>query len=138
MQKLPIWLSEYIGIPWVKHGRTGTGVDCWGLLWLIYSKHFRIDINGLLSAYDDTGIGAREVSGVIDGEKSNWRCVEQENVRLGDVVVFNLASIPSHVGMLLDSDNFIHVLEGTHSVIDKWKGLNWASRIEGVYRCPAL
>jgi|GEM_PF-676541 len=62
----------------------------------------------------------------------NWRRVPLP-VAL-DVVVFNRAGRPAHVGVCVDSGRFLHVEDGGRSVIDRLSAPLWAARIEGFYR----
>lgn len=51
-----------------------------------------------------------------------------------DVVVFNRAGRPAHVGVCIDGGRFLHVEEGRRSQIDRLSAPHWAARIEGFYR----
>lgn len=51
-----------------------------------------------------------------------------------DVVVFNRAGRPSHVGICLGSGDFLHVEEGCKSRIDRLSSPLWKRRTEGFYR----
>lgn len=52
-----------------------------------------------------------------------------------DVVVFNRAGRPAHVGVCIGRGRFIHVERGGRSCIESLTCLEWGSRIEGIYRC---
>lgn len=51
-----------------------------------------------------------------------------------DVVVFTRAGRPSHVGVCLGGDRFLHVEEDRRSSIDRLGSPLWAARVEGFYR----
>lgn len=57
-----------------------------------------------------------------------------DNPRMLDIVVFNLAGKPSHVGVCIGRGRFIHVEEGGRSRIEMLSSSLWSSRIEGYYR----
>jgi cell wall-associated NlpC family hydrolase len=38
------WSRDYVGLPWKFAGRSSEGVDCWGLLWLVYREVLGIPI----------------------------------------------------------------------------------------------
>lgn len=52
-----------------------------------------------------------------------------------DVVVFNRAGRPAHVGVCIGRGRFIHVERGGRSRIESLTCLEWGGRIEGIYRC---
>lgn len=62
----------------------------------------------------------------------DWYRVEipQEN----DVVVFNIAGKPAHVGVCLGRGDFLHVEEGSKSCVERLSSPMWSRRIEGYYR----
>ncbi|WP_337052494.1 NlpC/P60 family protein [Pseudoxanthomonas sp. USHLN014] len=67
------------------------------------------------------------------GEAAGWERVERPGE--GDVVVFNIAGRPGHVGVCDGRGGFLHCEEGRTSVIDRLSSPLWGSRIEGYYRC---
>ena len=42
MTELPAWVADYVGLPWEPYGRTRAGVDCWGLVRLVYEERLGI------------------------------------------------------------------------------------------------
>lgn len=61
-----------------------------------------------------------------------WEKVGKPSVN--DVVVFNRAGRPSHVGVCVDSLSFLHVEENSKSCIERLSSPLWSRRIEGFYR----
>jgi len=51
-----------------------------------------------------------------------------------DVVVFNLAGRPGHVGVCVGRGRFFHVEEHSRSRVESLLSPLWSSRIEGYYR----
>lgn len=129
----PAWVTKYIGLPYANVGRDGsTGVDCWGLVRLAYKNEKGMD----LPLHDKDyihGYNSEQTSKVIISEEAdNWHVVTSPQEF--DVVVFNLAGKPSHIGLIVDATTFIHNLEGRNVSIGKLDSFVWKKRIDNFYR----
>ena len=38
------WANEYVGIPWLWRGRDRTGIDCYGLVRLVYREQLSVEL----------------------------------------------------------------------------------------------
>ena len=76
------------------------------------------------------GIPMPEVD--VTADAPEWMRVERPQPL--DVVVFNLAGKPAHVGVCIGRGRFLHVEEGERSRIEHLSSSLWCSRIEGFYR----
>lgn len=123
-------LESYVGIPFVEHGRTAEGVDCWGLIRLFFRNEVGTVLPNLLD-YKTTRDRAT-ISQIIDREKSDWRRIKKPDA--GDVIVFKIAGQPTHVGLYIGQGRFIHAYKGTHSCVEALESPQWKQRIEGYYR----
>ena len=109
------WVEKYVGIPFVDGGRNIEGLDCWGLVRLVYETECGI----LLPSYGE--ISAEELNDVaheIGGEsrKEPWHPVT--NPRLFDVGVMHRRVTPVHVGLVaaIDPVRILHIERATHAV----------------------
>jgi len=127
-------LSQYIGIPYKDHGRSRNGLDCWGLLWLIYQEIFDIDLPKLTGMY----LSAEEhddISQIIQKEidaRKPW--IEVEAPDFGDAIVFAFIGNPWHIGMITSPGMMIHVMKGIDVCLERFKSPMWKNRLVGIYR----
>ena len=132
--------SKYMRIPFKEHGRGFDGCDCGGLLILIYRNELGIELPDLAHLYQTTQIeswedvketisrGVREYPSFVEVPKG-------EAIQPFDVIVFNIASHPIHIGIVVNDRMFIHILEGYTNVRqERIHSANWIKRIEGIYR----
>lgn len=108
------WHNRYVGVPFVDGGRDMAGLDCWGLVRLIYADQLGIT----LPSYGE--ISARDLLGVaraIEGGQEAWRVSELPDAF--DVVAmrFYSRSWVGHVGVMVDSKKLIHVEKATAAVV---------------------
>jgi hypothetical protein len=109
------WVSKYVGIPFVDHGRSWQGVDCWGLVRLVYETECGILLPsyGEISAEDLTKV-AKEVAS--ESSQEPWHPVTK--IQLFDVAVMHRRVAPVHVGIVaaLDPIRLLHVERATLTV----------------------
>jgi probable lipoprotein NlpC len=129
----PAWLAKYVGLPFRDKGRDAGGVDCWGLIYLIYRDEFRIEVPRYTERYA-SALERAEVSRLIQGESLGWRPVPLWEAALGDVLVLRVAGQPWHCALGIEWPWFLHSFKGTDSCIEAATHGLWAHRIEGTYR----
>jgi sulfur carrier protein ThiS len=121
--------EKYIGIPFKEKGRDSSGLDCWGLVRLIYKQEYSINLPSFVEDYelsDDARIGE-----LFAQYKEGWETSAKPEA--GCVVVFRMFGTESHVGIVVDNSHFIHVREGRDSVIESLESGKWFKRIIGFY-----
>jgi len=121
--------EKYIGIPFLEKGRDESGVDCWGLVRLIYKQEYNITLPSFVADYelsDDARIGE-----LFAQYKEGWTTLTQPEP--GCVVLFRMFGTESHIGVVVDGSHFIHVREGRDSVIESLESTKWSKRIVGYY-----
>lgn len=126
-------IEKYIGIPFVHKGRTMKGLDCWGLIRLVYK-----DLGFEVAEIDDY-----EMEGHLQGHDhvpqiyaDKW---ERVSVPVGyDVVLFlNQKGIAYHAGMILPDRRFIHCAKNTGVAIVNFSNVEKMMRVDGFYRLKA-
>ena len=126
-------LKEYIGISFKSCGRDHDGLDCWGLLCLIYKE--RLDIT--LASYTDEYVNAcfySTISKVVNAHIPEWESIKKGTEQPFDVIIFRLRGLPIHIGMVVKSGQMIHVLPKLNTCLERYDTLLWDKRIRGFYR----
>jgi len=124
---LATWAKEYIGIPFSKHGRDRElGIDCWGLICLIYSEQYDVELNSYVG-----GENRNSNAQIFNAEKDKlWKPCLAMN---GAVVLLNIAARACHAGVVVGDGKFIHAQERVGVVMEQLQSVQWHNRIEGFY-----
>lgn len=131
---LPSWAADYVGIPYVKHGRTREGCDCWGLLCLIW----REQLGGALPEYEGVDWYRGQQPAVIGTDALAYAAKFDEvppgEEQLGDAILMRMRGHPFHVGLVLTPGLMVHTHEEADSVIERYRVMTWEKRISAFYR----
>ena len=123
-------LDKYIGLPYKDNGRDTTGIDCWGLARLYYSQELNIDLPSYSTEYN--GDTSENIKELISQHKESWTKVDVPEA--GDLVLFNIYGEPTHIGICLGDNNFLHSRDGKDSVVESLSSQQWDKRIAGFYK----
>lgn len=125
------WSSEYIGIPYLINGRDREGIDCWGLVRLVYKEQLGIDIPSYASYYDH----AEDYEGfarAFDEGLGDWEKVSQP--KEFDSIWVRLLGVACHTGIMLQNGRMLHAMVGADSCIVDISTKAWQRRVIGCYR----
>lgn len=124
------WWNGYVGLPYLAKGRDRAGLDCWGLVRLVYAEQFDTALPSLADDYaaDDNA----RIAELIATRREGW--VEASVQQSGDVVVLRIDGVDSHLGIVTQPGFFLHVREGADSVIERLDSPTWRHRHVGTYR----
>lgn len=127
------WWNEYVGLPYAARGRDHAGVDCWGLVRLVYAEQFDL---ALPSFADDYAASDREcIAELVATRQEGW--MRAEASRSGDLVLMRILGAESHVGVVTTPGYFLHVREGQDAVVERLDSATWKHRVTGIYRYTA-
>lgn len=129
---LGLGIDTYVGLLYKSLGRDKNGIDCYGLVRLFYRDELGIKLPSLNGKYDDSENGDQTGAVVTSEIKSRWKKIDSP--RYGDVVVFRMRHMATHIGVVLDDSTFLHALKGRNSCIERLTHILWRSRIYGYYR----
>jgi len=126
-------IKKYQGIPYVFRGRDLNGLDCLGLAALFY-KDCGIDIPENDGAAYERNWFRKDPERYLRGIQSFGREVAPENIQPLDFVYFRMGGgIIAHGGIMVDPENFIHVLERTRVHLSPLN-FKWRRRLVGIRR----
>jgi cell wall-associated NlpC family hydrolase len=119
------WWSSYIGIEFKDRGRDRSGLDCWGLVKLVYEELRGIHLPnyGGVSADDLAAIAAE-----IDAGKHtiNWLPIEQGREESYDLAVMSAVGLGRagqlHVGVVTTPGHVLHIEEGRNALVSRFGG----------------
>lgn len=125
-----MWQNKYIGIPFLDKGRDTNGIDCWGLVRLVYKQEYNIDLPSFSSDYeaDDT----ERMRDLVAQYKEGWEKID-EPVE-GCIVLFNIFGVESHLGIAVSTTHFLHARDKYTSAIESFESIAWRNRITGFYK----
>lgn len=128
----PAWVADYVGLPFAIGGRTRAGVDCWGLVDMVYREQFGVPLPSDGPRWDK-GMKSAQIAVLAEEEFRLYRKVEEHEARLGDGIVLRIEHHPIHVGVVVARGLFLHVEEKAASVLARWTSPTWKRRVIAFY-----
>jgi len=127
-------LNKYIGVAHKPQGRDWSGVDCWGLVCLVYAD-LCIELPHYAGWYNDTK-DVPSLYAVANEERSRWQQVETPQPL--DVILFTVPTkkglFPAHVGLVEQPGLMIHCEHGSDVARERYDGPKWSRRVEGFFQ----
>lgn len=132
---IPVWVENYVGIPFAEKGYDRRGCNCWGLVRLgLHEQHGVVGLPTYEETHDDTR-DRDNIPRVYDAEAAkDWIRIDAGCERPGDVVLMRIGAVPMHVGLVVARGWMLHVCDGIDSTCERYDGLEWRSRIIGFFR----
>lgn len=130
----PAWAAGYLNVPFREKGRTQDGLDCYGLVRLVFQEQRGIELPSYAEDYATT-TDAEDITRLFRGEvATHWREVPVREARLFDVAVLRILGEPIHFALVLHPPWFLHIMKDTWSVMERWDALIWEKRLVAVLR----
>lgn len=143
-------LRPFQRIPFVDKGRSFEGVDCWGLVWLIYRELWGVELPDYLDAYD-TFKDHERIAEVFTQEQARARAVAGRERAAGPwteitfsqvtplcLVTWEIGKAPWHIGLCLGNwrtpPSFLHATEGTGVRITNFRDREWKDRPKAFFQ----
>lgn len=137
MAAIPDWVERYIGIPYVESGRDPAadgGLDCWGLLVLIWREQYGVDLPIYDGPHWAKGADRAAIAAAIRAEQERYLDVAPGTEREGDGILLRLLGQPLHVGLVVAPGWMIHTHETAAVCVERYDGMAWARRVLGFRR----
>lgn len=131
--------DKYINLPYREFGRDFDGVDCYGLITLIYNNELGIiipDYTDLLCSKTRHNLKEKQ-DHILNSIGIKWVPLKNDKFKVYDALVFNKRSnsaIAEHIGMYIGGGKFIHALEDHTSMINRLDSPFWKSTLYGAMR----
>lgn len=125
--------DRFVGIPYLDKGRSIVGVDCWGLLRMVFRELRGIELPSYSERYV-TGADRRAMARLIAGELDDWHEVPAGQEQSFDGVLMREGKYPRHIGVVTQPGMLLHVEQGETSRIERYRSGILAGRIVGFFR----
>ena len=137
------WTESYIGIPFKLKGRDEEGVDCWGLVYLVYMELFGVVLPLYVEQYENIkDLGNLEKHAAINAIDSSigWVSVIRGQEVFGDVFLMPLAGRFTHVAICVEPGLMLHVTEDINVTVEEYYTGLWQPRYKRaqIYRHPLV
>lgn len=121
------YANGVLGTPYLDHGRSRAGWDCWGLIVCAYR-----DVCGIiLPSYDEiTWRHHRQAIRAMANEIVRWQSVQAGEEIAGDVLLLR----PCHTCLIIGDGLALHAIPGANTSVIRYGASLWACRIMGIYR----
>jgi cell wall-associated NlpC family hydrolase len=133
------WSNVYIGLPWRARGAERDGVDCYGLLRLVYRERLGLD----LVSYADRYVTADErveIAAIIAeaSQIGDWRRITPGTERAFDVALFRFQGVESHLAIVTRPGIALHVDTRNGAHLIHYREQPWSLRLTGFCRHASL
>lgn len=125
--------DSFVGIPYLARGRDRAGIDCWGLVSLVFAELCGIALPSLAGDYashDDR----QGIADLIQGELPAWDHIKAGSEQPFDGVLMRSGRQACHIGMVVTPGKLLHVEDHRLSVVEPYSAWRLAHRIIGFYR----
>lgn len=124
------WVNDFVGTPQAPFGRTRAGVDCWGLLCIVYGEVLGIRLPDYLgySSVDEHA----EINALISGAEASplWRA-RQGTAQEFDIAVFRRGRLASHLGIVIRPGQMLHMVDDDRAKVETYTSGRWGNRLVG-------
>ena len=128
-------ISKYIGIPFKDGGRDFSGLDCWGLVRLVWHEERGILMPDMGDEYS-SAFERGDVCGLFGKYTAqDWNVdVTDMPRRELDVLVFTIGGLEIHAGLWVADGEMLHVMQGMATAVERYDTFKWQRRLSRILR----
>jgi len=120
-------LKKFIGLPYKYLGRDFDGVDCYGLLFLIYKHVLGIDLPEYSNFYTQDWYKTEDH--IVDQFHTFMEKIDPPYKKFDGILLrHGTKTIVNHIATYLGENKMIHIYKGSTSRIDRFTGF-WESKL---------
>lgn len=125
------WTDLYMGIPFKPDGRDRNGLDCYGLICLIYKEQLGIEIPDYKGIFENNCFTTlKKVAQIIKEDKDKgWTVISKGEQKEFDGIVLRTGKFQWHLGVVVNSMNMIHIIQGAEVIVEPYESLLWKHRV---------
>lgn len=137
-----IWITKYVGTPYVQGGRTIDGFDCWGLVYLVWKNEYGVELDlvddvSYWSPEDCKKVADKGIELANNALENGWMEVPVEKAAKGSVLTVNMRGQPMHCAVVVKPGVMAHALEHVGCHISDYRSFLWERRIDKAYSYAA-
>lgn len=129
--------NQFIEVPFTPDGRSFDGVDCYGLMWIIYKTLFKIELPRYDGFSTDKAVNhPEEVKKIIkEVTDRSWKPIEIGDEQVGDSIEIKILGESVHCGIVVRPQrDMIHVHKAINVTVERYNTGKWKHRIVRFYR----
>ena len=128
-------ISKYIGIPFKDGGRDFSGLDCWGLVRLVWKEERGILMPDMGDEYS-SAFERGDVCGLFGKYTAqDWNEDVTDRPRKPfDVLVFSFGTLELHAGLWIADGEMLHVMQGMETCVERYDTFKWKKRLSRILR----
>lgn len=123
--------DHFYRIPWKTGGRDQRGADCWGFVRLVALEVFDKSMPLLDENYESIDNRKLLEDLIFQNSRHFKRVVDPEP---GDILLFRIIGHNSHVGIMLNNNDFAHMWHSAGVCVERFTGAQWLNRLQGFFR----
>ena len=128
-------IRRYIGIPFKDGGRGFDGLDCWGLVRLVWHEERGILMPDMGDEYS-SAFERGDVCGLFGKYTAQpWNeDVTGRPRKPLDVLVFAIGGLEIHAGLWVGDGEMLHVMQGMATAVERYDTFKWNRRLSRILR----
>jgi len=129
------WSADYIGIPFRTRGRDRAGLDCYGLVRLVFAERLGIELPAFLDEYESLDHEELpHVARAIEANRGDWVEIPLGQEREFDVPLLRFSGLPIHVGVITKPGQMLHVMRGINAAHSDYLTPLMKPKLIGIFR----